>query len=107
MTYDLYIYIYIYNSKSLYVGQSLYFSSKLPSSGTYKYIYIYLSIYTVTCDLHIYIYLSIYIYWDMRSIDNGGTICKHLSFLVSDEIVEMKLFHHNRCMAKILIMIKM
>ena len=31
----IYIYIYIY-SKSLYVVQSLYFGSKLPSSGTYK-----------------------------------------------------------------------
>ena len=32
----LYIYIYIYYSKSLDVVQSLYFGSKLPSSGTYK-----------------------------------------------------------------------
>ena len=31
-----YIYIYVYNSKSLDVVQSLYFGSKLPSSGTYK-----------------------------------------------------------------------
>ena len=31
----IYIYIYIY-SKSLYVVQSLYLGSKLPSSGTYK-----------------------------------------------------------------------
>ena len=30
------IYIYIYSSKSLDVVQSLYFGSKLPSSGTYK-----------------------------------------------------------------------
>ena len=30
------LYIYIYNSKSLDVVQSLYFGSKLPSSGTYK-----------------------------------------------------------------------
>ena len=31
-------YIYIYNSKSLDVVQSLYFGSKLPSSGTYIYV---------------------------------------------------------------------
>ena len=31
-----YIHIYIYDSKSLDVVQSLYFGSKLPSSGTYK-----------------------------------------------------------------------
>ena len=30
------IYIYIYNSKSLDVVQSLYFGSKLPLSGMYK-----------------------------------------------------------------------
>ena len=30
------LYIYIYNSKSLNVVQSLYFGSKLPSSDTYK-----------------------------------------------------------------------
>ena len=36
MTPDIYIYILIYNSKSMYVVQSLYFGSKLPSSGTYK-----------------------------------------------------------------------
>ena len=35
--YIYYIYIYIiYDSKSLDVVQSLYFGSKLPSSGTYK-----------------------------------------------------------------------
>ena len=33
--FELYIY-YIYSSKSLDVVQSLYFGSKLPSSGTYK-----------------------------------------------------------------------
>ena len=32
----VYSYVYIYNSKSLDVVQSLYFGSKLPSSGTYK-----------------------------------------------------------------------
>ena len=32
----IYIYIHIYSSKSLDVVQSLYFGSKLPSSGTYK-----------------------------------------------------------------------
>ena len=31
----VYIYIYIYKSKPLDVVQSLYFGSKLPSSGTY------------------------------------------------------------------------
>ena len=34
--YSIFIYIYIYNSKSLDVVQSLYFGSKLPSSGMYK-----------------------------------------------------------------------
>ena len=33
------LYIYIYNSKSLDVVQSLYFGSKLPSSGTYKFVF--------------------------------------------------------------------
>ena len=33
---QLQVTIYIYNSKSLDVVQSLYFGSKLPSSGTYK-----------------------------------------------------------------------
>ena len=32
----MYIYVYVHNSKSLDVVQSLYFGSKLPSSGTYK-----------------------------------------------------------------------
>ena len=32
--------IYVYNSKSLDVVQSLYFGSKLPSLGTYKYLYV-------------------------------------------------------------------
>ena len=34
----IYIYMYLYSSKSLDVVQSLYFGSKLPSSGTYKYL---------------------------------------------------------------------
>ena len=34
--FELYIYIYIYSSKPLSVVLSLYFGSRLPSSGTYK-----------------------------------------------------------------------
>ena len=48
--FESYIHIYIYNSKSLDVVQSLYFGSKLPSSGTF---YMYL--------LYIYIYICMHI----------------------------------------------
>ena len=66
-----------HNSKSLDVVQSLYFGSKLLSSGTYKYIFIYIKLYLYVPDegsllpkyrycttsndfeLHIYIYIHI------------------------------------------------
>ena len=60
--YCIYIYMHIYDSKSLDVVQSLYFGSKLPSSGTYIYIYMHIYIYIcVYVCIHMCIYIYIYI----------------------------------------------